>query len=74
MEGVARHAVAHDFRQDGSAAPQGKAQFLQDEDARALADDEAVAVAVEGPAGLLRLVVARGKRAHGSEPAHPHAA
>ena len=42
-------------------------QGLQDDDAAALAHDEAVAVPVEGPARLLGLVVAGGERPHGVE-------
>src|SRR5581483_7682943 len=40
-----------------------------DQDARALADDEAVSVLVEGTARARRLVVPRGQRAHRAEPA-----
>ncbi len=42
------------------------------ENAGAFADDEAVALGVEGAAGALRLVIARGERAHGGESADAH--
>ena len=47
----------------------GRLQLLEDHDARAFADDEAVAVPVEGPRGVLRLVVARREGPHRREPA-----
>ena len=47
-------------------------QFFQDEDAGAFADDEAIAIFVEGTAGVRGIVIARGKRAHGGETADAH--
>ena len=47
-------------------------QFLQNQDAGAFAHHESVAILVPRPGGPLRFVVARGKRAHGGEPADPH--
>ena len=55
--GIARQAVADHFGVDLRAARLGVLIFLEHDDARALAHDEAVAVLVVGPAGLLRLVV-----------------
>ncbi len=70
--GVAAHPVADHLGQDGRAAALGHLQRLQDQDAGALADDEAVALGVERAAGALRLVVAGGQRPHGGEAAHAH--
>ena len=50
----------------------GELQLLEDDDARTLAHDEAVAILVERAAGLLRLVVARREGAHRRKPAHAH--
>ena len=58
MEGVAAHAVADDFGQDGRAAPFGEFEFFENQDARAFADDESVAIAVEGPRSVRGIVVA----------------
>ena len=58
VEGVAAHRVADHFGQNARVAALGDFEGFEDEDAGALADDEAVAVGVEGPAGALGLVVA----------------
>ena len=55
--GVARQAVADHLGIDFRAARLGVLIFLEHDDARALAHDEAVAVLVVGAAGLLGLVV-----------------
>ena len=55
--GVARQAVADHLGIDFRAARLGMLIFLEHDDARALAHDEAVAVLVIGPARLLRPVV-----------------
>ena len=55
--GVARQAVADDLGIDLRAARLGVLIFLEHDDARALAHDEAVAVLVVGAAGLLGPVV-----------------
>jgi hypothetical protein len=47
--GVARHAVADDLAIDLGAASERMVAFLEDNDTGALADDEAVAIAVIGP-------------------------
>ena len=69
---VGRHAVPDDFRIDGRAATLRVLELLEDDHTRALADDEAVAVLVEGPAGARRLVVARRQRPELAEPADTH--
>ncbi len=46
-----------------------KLQFLENDDAGALAHDEAVALAIERAAGVQRIVVAGGQRPHGREAA-----
>ena len=58
--GVAGQAVADDLGVDFRAARLGMLIFLEHDDARALAHDEAFAVLVVGPAGLLGPVVEGG--------------
>ena len=58
--------------EDVCAAGPGELEFFEDEDAGALADHEAVAVFVEGAAGVGGVVVAGGERLHGGEPADAH--
>ena len=55
MVGVGAHTVADDFGQDLCSTRLRELQLLEDQDSRAFADDKAVAVLVEGPAGLGRL-------------------
>ena len=50
---VARHAVADDLGVDPRAAAPRVLELLEDQDAGAFADDEAVAILVERPAGAL---------------------
>src|SRR5439155_8985767 len=69
VKGVARRAVTGDLRVDARPAPFRVAQLLQDHDPGPLPDHEAVALLVERPRGLLRLVVARGQGPHGAETA-----
>ena len=66
---VRARAVAHHLGVDVRAALLRVLVLLEDEDARALARDEAVAVLVERPARLLRRVVPLGERA--SSPQKP---
>ena len=70
--GVGAHAVAADLGVDPGAARTGPLHLLKNQDSRALAHDEAVAVAVEGTAGAFRLVVPFRKRAHGCKRCDPH--
>ena len=72
MIGVSAHSIADDLRQNLGAATAGKFQLLENQDSRSLANDETVARRIPGPAGLFRLVVARGESAHGREPADTH--
>src|SRR4030042_972811 len=58
--GVSRDGAAGQLGVDSGAAAPGVIQALDDGGGRPLAVDEAVAVQVEGAAGLLRLVVAGG--------------
>ncbi len=55
--GIARQAVADDLGVDAGAARLRVLEFLEHDDAGALAHDEAVAVAVLGARGACRLVV-----------------
>jgi len=67
VEGVGGEAVADDFGEDLCAACLGELEIFEDEDACAFADDEAVAVLVEGAGGVLGVVVAGGECAHGGK-------
>ena len=67
MKGVAGVAVAGEFAVDPRAPLQGMGQGFEDHHAAALADDEPVAVAVEGAARLLGFVVALRDGPHGVE-------
>ena len=73
VEGVGGHAVADDLGEDLCAAGLGELELFEDEDAGAFADDEAVAVLVEGAAGVGGVVVAGGEGLHGGEAADAHA-
>ena len=64
---VAIGAVADNFRVDFCAALERPLPLFEDQDARSFADDEPVAILVEGPAGAFRIVVARRKRFHGGK-------
>src|SRR5271157_3009500 len=57
--GVGTHAVADYFGDDPGASALGVFQLFQDEDSRALADYEPVAVLVPRPAGVMGIVVSR---------------
>ena len=72
MVGVAGHAIADDFGDDIRAAALGEFERFENQHAGAFADDEAVALGVEGAAGALGFVIARGERAHGGESADAH--
>jgi hypothetical protein len=67
--GVGRHAVAGKFAIDPRAARLGVLVLLERHDAGALAQHEAVAVAVPGPARRGRIVVAGRQRARSAEAA-----
>ena len=58
-EGVGGRAVAGHFGVDAGAAALGVLQLFEDQHARAFAEDEAVAVQIERPRRLLRIVVVR---------------
>ena len=68
---VGAHAVAEHFGVDVGAAGLGVLQFLEHEHAGPFAQDEAVAVAVEGAAGARRVVVALREGPHGGKAARP---
>ena len=69
VECVRGRAVADDLAVDLGAALERHLALLEHQDAGALGDHEAVAVAVERPARLLRLLVALRQRAHRVEAA-----
>ena len=70
--GVGRHAVAHELGVDPRAAALRLVVSLENDDARTLPHDEAVAVLVERTARPLRGVVPRRQRAQGAESADAH--
>jgi len=70
VEGVGGEAVAEHFSQNICATCLGKLKLFKDENARAFADYEAVAILVEGAAGVLGVVVAGGECPHRGEPGH----
>ncbi len=67
MEGVGGETVADNFGEDLCPAGFGELELFEDEDACAFADDEAVAILVEGAGGVGGVVIAGGERAHGGE-------
>ena len=56
--GIGRRTVAHDLCHDRSSPPSGMVQLLENQDASAFADDEAIALLVPRTAGLFGIVVA----------------
>src|SRR5262249_59965639 len=64
---VRRRGVTADLAVDGRAARDGVVEFLEHEHARALAEDEAITLQVEGTRGCLWCVVARGQRSEEAE-------
>ena len=72
VECVRAHAVADHFSQYLCAARLGKLQLFQDQDARAFADHKSVAVLIQRPAGVLRIVVAGRKRLHRGKATDAH--
>src|ERR1700722_4201721 len=70
--GVAGHAVADDFGEDGGVAFLRVLEGFEDENTCAFADYEAVAAGVERAAGVSGIFIASGKRFHGSKAAYTH--
>jgi len=70
--GVAGHAIASDFGENGCAAVLRVFEFFEHENPGAFAHDESIAILIPGTAGFFRIVIARGKRAHGGESADAH--
>ena len=69
---VGAHPVAEQFGVDSGAAGLGVFEFLQHQQAGALGEDEAVAIGVEGAAGVGGIVVSLRQGPHGREPAQAH--
>src|SRR5205085_2629748 len=67
VESVGGHAVTDQLGVNLCAARARKLQLFEDHDACALADDEAVAVALEWPRSMYGIVIACRERAHGGE-------
>src|SRR5206468_132700 len=63
--GIGTAAGAEKLGVDGGAALAGVLVFLEDDQAGAFAEDEAVAILVERPAGALGVVVAQRQGARG---------
>ena len=57
MIGVAVHSISDEFRIDADAAPAGMLQFFKDNDSRAFAEHESIAIFIERTAGFSRFVV-----------------
>src|ERR1700722_6792352 len=70
--GVAGHAVADNFGEDGGVAFLRVLEGFEDEDAGAFADHETVAAGSERAGGVSGIVVASGERFHGGETADAH--
>ncbi len=70
--GIARHTVAHDFRENRCIAFLGVFEGFENQNARTFADHKTVAARVPGTAGVLRIVIPRGERLHGRKPADAH--
>ncbi len=70
VEGVRAHAGAGQLGVDAGAAGLGVLEALEHQATGALADHETVAAGVEGPRGMLRVVVAQAERAGGGKAGH----
>ena len=70
MVGIGGGAVAEDFPVDAGLAATGVFEFFEDKDARALAEDKAVAAFIEWAGGAGGFFVAGGEGFHGAESAH----
>src|SRR5206468_4901028 len=64
---IVRISVTDELRVDVRAAGTGPLILLEHEYGASFAHDEAVAIAIEGPGGTLRIVVAGGHRANDRE-------
>src|ERR1043165_5580575 len=69
---VSTHSVTDNFRQDVRAAAACVLQLLQDQNAGAFTDDEAVSAFVPRTASFFGRVIADRKSAHGSKAPDPH--
>src|SRR6058998_3584876 len=63
MESVSGHSIANHLAVDARAAAFGKFQFFQDQNAGAFADYESIAMQLEWPRSMLRIVITRGQGA-----------
>src|SRR5712691_10304319 len=72
MKGVCSHAVADNLGINVRAALLRQFEFFKDQDARAFANNESVAIPLKGTAGVLRIVVAGGESPHRSESSNTH--
>ena len=68
--GIGRGAIAEQFAVDLGSTPLGMLQFLQHHHRRSLTEHKPIAVAIEGPAGPRRLIVAGGEGCEEVEPGH----
>src|SRR5689334_7742540 len=72
MERVRTSTVTHDFTVDLRAALLRVLELFENQDPRALADNETIAVAFERTRRMYRIVVVGGKRAHRGEARDAH--
>src|SRR5581483_6497043 len=70
--GVCAHTVTYNLGDDGGPAFSGKFQFFENQNARAFANDEAIAVFVPRAAGAMRIVVTGGERPHSGKSSDSH--
>src|ERR1700690_2110214 len=69
---VGGHAVANKFGENRSATPTRVFELFENQNARAFAHHEAIAILIPGTAGAGWVVIADGKRAHRGESANAH--
>lgn len=72
MGAVGTHAVPEHFAQDRRTAGAGVLEFFEDDHTGPFGDDESIPIAVEGPAGLGRRVVAGREGMHAGEAGDSH--
>ena len=69
---VGAHAVADNFGHDVGSTASREFQLLKNQDARTLADDEAIPIHIKGSTRSFRTIVTRRKRTHGRESSDSH--
>ena len=70
MKRVAAHPVSHDLGENGRVPLFREFKLFENQNARAFAHDESIAIPVERPRCMRRIVVVLRQRPHGGEPAN----